>query len=340
MQKLIDEKTREGLKSYFVNVLDRDVTIDIFTDKNSEMSEFTIQFISELGELTEKVKMNIHPHKEASKYSISTDPVLTIGANLGYEIIFNGTPAGHEANSILEIIKIVSAGNSGLSPKTKQLCKNIDRKAKIQVFVTPTCPYCPYVAILSSAFVVENPENISLEIIEAQENEQLAQKYSLTSVPTTIINEDISTIMVGVQSEEKFLDQILKVSSSNYESIKPVEEPLPDNPVEIINLSDSNFKNAIKKYEKLVVDFWAEWCGPCKMMAPIMEQLSKKFNGRVTFAKINTDDNPVISAEYSVDSIPTFLFFQNGKQINRVVGARSINQLADEIISSFKLIMV
>lgn len=338
MERLIDDKTREDLKAYFVSVLRRKVEVDVYTDQKDELSEFTIQFCRELAELTDQLVINVLPHKEGRDFGITTDPFLVIGSNLGYSVIFNGTPANHEASSLLEMIKLISIGESGLSSAVKEKLKHIDKKANVRVFVTPACPYCPYSVILATAFVIEKPDMISLEVVEAQENVELSQKFNVSSVPLTIINDLIESSLVGVQSQEKVVELLLKYCASDYESIKSEAGVLVDNPEFIIELNDLNFNEALQKYEKMVVDFWADWCVPCKMMAPIFESLANEYKGRVVFAKLNTDENPQISAEFNVSSIPTLLFFQNGRQINRIVGARTQEQLSEEILSSFKLI--
>ncbi len=71
----------------------------------------------------------------------------------------------------------------------------------------------------------------------------------------------------------------------------------------------------------VVVDFWAEWCGPCHMIAPVVEQLSEEYDGQVTFAKLNVDENPEIAMRYQVHGIPTLIAFQNGQEATRVTGA-------------------
>ncbi|MCX7821754.1 MAG: thioredoxin [Brevinematales bacterium] len=331
MERLIDDKSREGLKTYFADILQREVDVNIYTDRNSEMSEFVVQFSNELSELSSKVKVNVYELNKGKKYGITTDPFIVIGENLGYKMIFNGTPAGHEANTFIELIKMASIGSSGLTDETKKGLKDIKDTTKIQVFVTPSCPYCPYAAIISGAFAIENP-NILLEVVEAQENIPLAQKFNVSSVPLVVINEDMNKLLVGVQPEDKLLALI------SGKEIKNNELELPDNPDGVVYLNDGNFNEALKKYEKLVVDFWADWCMPCKMLAPIIDSLSGELRGRVVFAKLNTDENPIVSAEYNVESIPTLLLFQNGKQINRLVGARSKEQLYSEVSSTFKLI--
>jgi len=88
-----------------------------------------------------------------------------------------------------------------------------------------------------------------------------------------------------------------------------------------IKVTDADFDKVIKEKPLVIVDFWAEWCAPCRAIAPIVEDLAKKYAGRVTFAKLNTDENPEVPQRYMVMGIPTLLFFKGGKLVDQVVGA-------------------
>ena len=97
-------------------------------------------------------------------------------------------------------------------------------------------------------------------------------------------------------------------------------------------LSDSNFEEEVKKSTiPVMVDFYADWCGPCKMMAPLVAQLSEEYSGRCKIAKCNVTDYPGPASEYKIMSIPAFLFFKEGKVVDSVVGAVSKNELAGKI---------
>ena len=86
-------------------------------------------------------------------------------------------------------------------------------------------------------------------------------------------------------------------------------------------LTDDDFKEALRAHPALVVDLWAEWCYPCKMIAPIVEELASEYRGRVVFAELNVDESPGTAEAFDVMSIPTLLFFRNGKLADRIVGA-------------------
>jgi thioredoxin 1 len=90
-----------------------------------------------------------------------------------------------------------------------------------------------------------------------------------------------------------------------------------------LEFTDTNFKQTVLDSDKLtVVDFWAEWCGPCRAIGPVIEELSKEYNGRVNIGKVNVDVNPEISTNYGITSIPAILFIKNGAVVDKIVGAQ------------------
>jgi len=103
------------------------------------------------------------------------------------------------------------------------------------------------------------------------------------------------------------------------------------------HVSSKDFESRVLQAdEPVVVDFWAEWCGPCRMMAPVLEQLAGELQGRVSFAKLNVDENPDLSGRYEVEGIPTLVVFAEGREVGRIVGfapkAHILHSL-EEIIS-------
>lgn len=98
-----------------------------------------------------------------------------------------------------------------------------------------------------------------------------------------------------------------------------------------VELTDANFDEVIKTDKPVLVDFWAEWCGPCRMVGPIVEELSKDYEGRAIIGKVNVDQNPGISSKYGIRNIPTILFFKNGEVVDKSVGAVPKNVLSQKI---------
>ena len=98
-----------------------------------------------------------------------------------------------------------------------------------------------------------------------------------------------------------------------------------------LTLNDSNFDGTIKKSQLIVVDFWAPWCGPCRAVSPVIEQLATELAGKALFGKLNVDENPVVSSTFGIQSIPTIAIFKNGKMVDGFVGAASKSQILSKI---------
>ena len=94
------------------------------------------------------------------------------------------------------------------------------------------------------------------------------------------------------------------------------------------DVTDDTFEQEVIKADKpVLVDFWAPWCGPCRMVAPVVEELAEEYDGKVEFVKLNTDDNPNVSMKYHIRSIPTLLVFKGGEAVGEIVGFRPKSDL-------------
>jgi thioredoxin 1 len=109
-----------------------------------------------------------------------------------------------------------------------------------------------------------------------------------------------------------------------------------DNPG-VIAVTEAQFQELLGKEPRLVIDFWAEWCGPCRMVGPSIEELSREFAGKVTFGKCNTDENSRIAQRLNITAIPTIMLFARGKMVERIIGAYPKDAIRTKIVRAFSL---
>lgn len=343
---LIDSKTRELLDKKYSQELEEDVDIKVFTrniivrGENPEYAQFSKELVKELSQINNKIKAEyLSPGDEIVKKSnLSFSPIILIGKNNGYSIQYWGAPAGQIATTLIETISLVSQRKSGLNNSLREKLKNIDKNVLIETYFSLDSPASPQAVLLSNRIAIELPGRVMSRSIEAEEAINRAKSFSISNLPSVLINENRESLISGFISEEKIIYQLISYGSSNKDAIlaKMEEEQkkkkmLIDNPDFPVVLSASNFDEAIKKYPFLVIDCWAEWCAPCLMVHPIIENLAKKYKGEITFAKLNIDQNKEIAARFRIMSIPTLLIFRNGQNIDTIIGALPQDVLEEKL---------
>ena len=115
------------------------------------------------------------------------------------------------------------------------------------------------------------------------------------------------------QIREKMLRDMMTSNNSNADKAQVNTKPM--------ELNDRTFTGEVAKHDLMVVDFWAPWCGPCQYVSPIVEELARDYAGKVAFGKLNVDDNPMVSTQFRVMSIPTIMFFKKGRLVDMQIGA-------------------
>ncbi|HSM23804.1 MAG TPA: thioredoxin family protein [Anaerolineaceae bacterium] len=216
--KLLDDKIKEQVNDFFGD-LDKPVKILFFGSKEQhcEYCVDTIELLNEIAELNDLISVDELDFEintdEVTLYQIDKVPMTVIASLNGNEIVdhgirLSGIPAGHEFTTLINDIVMVSKGDSGLSQAIKEKLANLTSPVNLQVFVTPTCPYCPQAVLLAHQMAMES-HFVTGEMVEAMEFVELSNKYNVSGVPHTIIN-DGSGEVVGAVPETHLMNEIEK----------------------------------------------------------------------------------------------------------------------------------
>ncbi len=206
-RKAVEEKLSE---------MEKEVKLVYFTQElECRYCKETGGLLREVTALSDKLELEVYnfitDEEVTKRHNVDKIPATVILDHEGkdYGIRYYGIPSGYEFATLLEDILMVSSGDSGLSPDTREALKNLENDVHMQVFVTPTCPYCPGAVKLSHQLAFES-ERVVADMVEATEFPHLSMKYNVRGVPRTIINEDHA--VEGMVSEEMILSEVMKTS--------------------------------------------------------------------------------------------------------------------------------
>lgn len=124
------------------------------------------------------------------------------------------------------------------------------------------------------------------------------------------------------------MDDLDEIRERKRQELMREAEAVEDWPSQPTDVSDASFNDFIKRYRVVLVDCWAPWCGPCRMVAPIIDALAQEMKGKIAFGKLNTDLNPRTSMRFQIEAIPTMLVFKDEEMVDRIVGAKPKDDLA------------
>jgi len=258
--KLIPDEARKMIAER-LNSFKDSVNVEVYT-KDGEHDEFnavSVGLVTELAEISPKIVPKFFKigDARAKEMGVERTPTILVAPEK-YRIRYTGAPAGEEGRSFMQIIEQASFGDSMLTPKVKAKLAQLKEKRHIQVFVTPTCPYCPGEVLNAFSAAMERPDLVSAECIESMENVDLARKFDVGGVPHTVVNG--VTTSKGLQPEERFMDGML--------AIRPYKEPQQVPPGHVHTYEAADEPQVVK------VDLVVVGAGPAGLTAAIYAKRS------------------------------------------------------------------
>ncbi len=216
MPNLLNDDIIQQVKELFQQ-LDQPVAVLFFGDANGacDYCDDTKQLLEEVTALSDKLSLETYDLQAnadvAAQYNVDKAPGIVIAAKDGdtikdYGIRYAGIPSGHEFTSIINDLLNVSRRDSGLSEATRQYLASLDKDVLLQVFVTPTCPYCPRAVVLAHQMALES-DKVQAEMIEAMEFPELSNQHSVSGVPHTVINGGAGNV-VGAVPESNMVAEL------------------------------------------------------------------------------------------------------------------------------------
>ena len=218
MEKFLNENIIKQVQEAFAELQEPVQVLYFGSQDQCETCTEARQLLEEVTATSDKIELSVYDLKEnkdvAEQFNVTNAPGIVIAAkdnaavkNLGVQ--FSGIPAGYEFSTLINDIRAVSRRDSGLNEKTREFLKKLDKPLHLQVFVTPSCPYCPRAVLLAHQMAMENPQMIRAEGVEATEFPELADRFNVRGVPQTVINSGAG-IVVGAVPEQNLLAEIMR----------------------------------------------------------------------------------------------------------------------------------
>lgn len=222
MEKLLNDEIVGQLKSAFAQMKEPVQIIFFGSDAGCEYCGDTHQLLEEVTAIDSRISLSVYDlsadAEVAQKFNIERAPGIVIAGKDGDQVLdfgiqYSGVPSGHEFSTLINDILLVSGRDSGLSAQVRDTLKKLEKPLHMQVFVTPTCPYCPQAVILAHKMAMENPGMIRAEGVEATEFPDLANQFGVSGVPQTTINAGAGTV-VGAVPENQLLSEIMRAMAN------------------------------------------------------------------------------------------------------------------------------
>ncbi len=209
--QLLKDSDLEEVRERFAELTGPVMLVHFTQEADLQYGKETRQLLEEVAQISGKVTLDVYDfqkdNEKVAEYGIRQVPATAIRNDRDYGIRFYGLPAGYEFSTLLDAIEVVSKGDSGLKPESRQKLAQLKQPLRLQVFTTPTCPYCPPAVRMAYQFAIES-DLVRADGIEATEFPDLATKFHVMAVPRTIINGE--SHVEGTLPENFFLDAILK----------------------------------------------------------------------------------------------------------------------------------
>ncbi len=220
MTELLNEEVKQQVREAFGG-LERPVQVIYFgSEENCEYCEDTRQLLEEVVALSPNLGLSVYDLQEqaeiAGQYRVDKAPSFVIAAREGDKLTdtgiqYAGIPSGHEFSTLIQDILLVSSRDSGLKEGTREFLRSLTKPVHLQVFVTPTCPYCPRAVVLAHQMAMENPGMIRAEGVESMEFQDLAEQFNVSGVPQTTINQGLGRV-VGAVPEANLVAELQRIA--------------------------------------------------------------------------------------------------------------------------------